>query len=77
MALSQLEGEFLAAGLFSTLGMIILLGGPATALYLSGTTGMTIAVMLAGIAIGSAVKLFAVAVIVDRLDKLGAASKSV
>ncbi|NOV20287.1 hypothetical protein E5S70_30240 [Ensifer adhaerens] len=66
----------MAAGFFSTLGMVMLIGGPATALYFSSSTGMPVAAILAGSSIGSAVTLFAVAVIVDRLDKLVAASKA-
>jgi hypothetical protein len=57
--------------------MVMLIGGPIAAMFFSASTGMPVAAMLAGSSIGSAITLFAVAVIIDRLDKLVAASKPV
>ncbi|MBX9452653.1 MAG: hypothetical protein KL801_12600 [Mesorhizobium sp.] len=66
----------MAAGFFSTLGAVMLFGGPIAALFFSGSTGMPIAAMLAGSSVGTAITLFAIAVIIDRLDKLVAATKA-
>ena len=65
----------MAAGVFSTLGMILVIGGPIVAVYLATTAGMPLAFMLGGSLIGTVITLFAIAVIIDRLDKIVAASK--
>ncbi|MDX0356767.1 hypothetical protein GOL49_14765 [Sinorhizobium medicae] len=65
----------MAAGLFSTLGVLLLIAGPVAALFFSSVIGTLIAAIVAASAIGSAVSLFAIAVVIDRLNKLVAASK--
>lgn len=52
-----------------------MIAGPAAALFFSGTIELPIAAIVAVSAIGSAVSLFAIAVVIDRLNTLVAASK--
>lgn len=65
----------MAAAFFSTLGLITLIGGPVAALYFSSLVGMPTAAVLVGSSIGSGIGLFAVAVIIERLDKIVEVSK--
>jgi hypothetical protein len=64
----------MAAAFFSTLGLVVLIGGPIAALVWSSMIGTLGMVILAGSSVSTAVMLFAVAVIIDRLDKLVAAN---
>jgi len=52
-----------------------LIGGPVAALFFSSVIGMPTAAVLVGSSIGSGIGLFAVAVIIERLDKIVEASK--
>lgn len=65
----------MAAAFFSTLGLAVLIGGPVAALYFSSVIGMPTAAVLVGSSIGSGIGLFAVAVIIERLDKIVEVSK--
>ena len=64
----------MTAAFFSLLGLFLLIGVPVLSLYWSMTIGMSGVYILSGSSIGMSVLVFALAVIIDRLDRLVVAS---
>ena len=66
----------MAAGFFALIGMVMLLGVPALMAYWAAAIGPLAAITIASSSIGMSALIFAIAVVIERLDQVVAAIKA-